>query len=107
MRMTIARRKPIACWLETDAKGGVESTLRGDARKDRQRTVGNKAGMEEIGSTLRIGGESLSENPRAALTQSAKQPANQTNKQKKKKKKKKKNNDEAEAREEGNRRSGT
>ena len=35
MRMTTAGRKPIACWPKTNAKGGVESTLRGDARKDR------------------------------------------------------------------------
>jgi hypothetical protein len=39
MRMTTAGRKPIACWPETDAEGGVESTSRGDARKDRQRTA--------------------------------------------------------------------
>jgi hypothetical protein len=44
MRMTIAERKPIACWPEMDAEGGVESTLRGDTRKDRQRAVGGKAG---------------------------------------------------------------
>ena len=42
--------------------------------------------MVEIGSALRIGGESLSETLRAAPTQSAKQPTNQTNKKKKQKK---------------------
>ena len=72
MRITTVGRKPITCWLETDAEGGVESTSQGDTRKDRQRTVGSKAGTEEIGGTLRIGGESLSETPRATPTQSAK-----------------------------------
>ena len=68
MRMTIAEKKPIACWPETNAEGGVESTSRGDARKDRQRTMGGKSDAEEIGGALRIGGESLSETPRAAPT---------------------------------------
>ena len=72
MRMTTIERKLIACWPETDAKGGVESTSRGDARKDRQQTVGNKAGAKEIGGAPRIGRESLSETPRAAPTQSIK-----------------------------------
>jgi hypothetical protein len=49
-------------------KGGVESTSRGDLRKDQQRTVGGKAGMEEIGGTLKIEDESLSETLRAAPT---------------------------------------
>jgi hypothetical protein len=80
MRMTTAKRKPIVCWPETDAEGGVESTSRGDMRKDRQRTVGGKAGVKEISSALRTGGESLSETLKMALTQSAKQPTNQTNK---------------------------
>jgi hypothetical protein len=40
--------------------------------------VGGKAGEEEIGGALRIGGESLSETPRMAPTQNAKQPTNQT-----------------------------
>jgi hypothetical protein len=48
MRMTTVKRKPIACWPETNMEGGVESTSWGDARKDRQRTVGGKAGAEEI-----------------------------------------------------------
>jgi hypothetical protein len=42
--------------------------------------VGSKVGVEEIGSTLRNKGESLSETPRVAPTQSVKQPTNQTNK---------------------------
>jgi hypothetical protein len=76
MRMMTVGRKLIACWPETDAEGGVESTSRGDLRKDRQRTVGGKASVEEIGGALRTEGESLSETPRAAPTQSAKQPTN-------------------------------
>jgi hypothetical protein len=68
MRMTTARRKPIACWSEINAEGGVESTSRGGAIKDRQRMVGGKAGVEEIGGTLRIGRENLSETPKAAPT---------------------------------------
>jgi hypothetical protein len=99
MRMTTAGRKPIACWPETDAEGGVESTSRGDARKDRQRTVGDKMGAEEIGGVLRIEGESLSETPRRHLH---KVPNNQQTKQTKQEK-----NSRAEAREEGDRRSGT
>jgi hypothetical protein len=42
--------------------------------------VGEKVGTKEIGGALRTGGESLSETPRVAPTQSAKQPTNQTNK---------------------------
>jgi hypothetical protein len=61
-------------------EGGVESTSWGDVKKDRQQMVGGKASMEEIGSTLRNKWESMSETPRVAPTQSAKQPANQTNK---------------------------
>jgi hypothetical protein len=53
MRMTTAGRKQIACWLETNTEGGVESTSREDTRKDRQRTMGSKVGTEEIGGTLR------------------------------------------------------
>jgi hypothetical protein len=63
------------CWPKTNAEGGIESTSRGDARKDQQQ--GGKAGTEEIGGALRIGGKSLSETSRAAPTQSAKQPTNQ------------------------------
>jgi hypothetical protein len=40
---------------------------------------------KEIGGALRTGGESLSETPKAAPTQSAKQPTNQTKQNKKKK----------------------
>jgi hypothetical protein len=80
MRMMKAKRKLNMCWLKTVTKGGVESTSRGDARKDWQRTVGGKAGEEEINSSLITGWESLSETLRAALTQSVKQPTNQTNK---------------------------
>ena len=68
MRMTTAGRKSIACWPETDAGGGVESTSRGDARKDRQRTMGSKADAEEIGNVLKTEGET----PMATPTQSAK-----------------------------------
>jgi hypothetical protein len=78
--MTKARRKPIMCWPKTVTKVGVESTSRGDARKDWQRMVGGKAGVEEIGGSLITGGESLNEILRAAPTQRAKQPTNQTNK---------------------------
>ena len=53
--------------------------------------MGSKAGAEEISDALRTGGESLSETPRAVLTQSAKQP--------------KKKNCGTEAKEEGDRRS--
>jgi hypothetical protein len=88
MRMTTAGRKPITCWPETDVEGGIESTLRGDARKDRQQTMGGKVVAEEIGNTLKTGWEILSETPKAAPTQSAKQPTNQINKTGKKKKKK-------------------
>ena len=56
--MTI-ERKPIVCWPEIDAECGIESTLRGDTRKDWQQTVGGKVGAEEIGGALRTGGESL------------------------------------------------
>ena len=84
MRMTTAGRKPITCWPETDAEGGIECTSRGDTRKDWQRIVGGKAGAEEIGGALRTRRESLSEIPRAESTQSAKQPTNQ-NKQNRKK----------------------
>jgi hypothetical protein len=66
MRMTTTGRKPIACWPETNAKGGVESTSQGDTRKDQQWTVGDKAGMEEIGDAFKTGRESLSETLRAA-----------------------------------------
>ena len=31
--MTTVGKKPIVCWLETDAEGGIESTLQVDARK--------------------------------------------------------------------------
>jgi hypothetical protein len=79
MRMTTARRKPIACWLETDAEGYIESTSPGDTRKDQQRAVGGKVGAKKTGGALRIRGESLSETPRAAPTQGAKQPTNPTN----------------------------
>jgi hypothetical protein len=65
---------------------GVESTWRGDARKDRC-TVGSKAGTEEIGGALKTRGDSLSETPTAIPTQSAKQPTNQTKRKKIKKKK--------------------
>jgi hypothetical protein len=75
-------RKLIACWPKTDAEGGVESTSWGDLRKDRQRTVGGKASLEEIDGALRTEGESLSETSRAAPSQSAKQPTNKTNKTK-------------------------
>ena len=51
---------------EIDAKGGVESTSRGDARKDWQRMVGGKASAEEIGSVLKTRGENLIETPRVA-----------------------------------------
>jgi hypothetical protein len=54
-------------------------------RKDQQQTVGSKAGAKEIGDTLRTGGENLSEIPRTAPTQSAKQQTNQINKTGKKK----------------------
>ena len=77
MRM---KGKSIACQPETDTEGGVESTSRGDTKKDQQQTMGGKAGIKKIGSALRTGGESLSETPRAAPTQSTKQPTNQTNK---------------------------
>ena len=76
MRMTTTGRKPIACCSETDMEGGIESTSWGDVGKDWQRTVGKKVGAEEIGGTFRIGGESLSETPRTAPTQSAKQLTN-------------------------------
>ena len=33
MRMTISRRKPIPCWLKTDAEGGIESTSWGDEKR--------------------------------------------------------------------------
>jgi hypothetical protein len=56
MRMTTARRKPIACWPKID----VENTSQGDVRKDRQWTMDGKAGAKEIGVALKIGGESLS-----------------------------------------------
>jgi hypothetical protein len=59
---------------------GVESTSRGDARKDQQQTVGSKASAEEIGDALRTECKSLSETPRTASTQNAKQLTNQTNK---------------------------
>jgi hypothetical protein len=36
MRMTTTGRKPIACWPKSDAEGSIESTLRGDVRKDQQ-----------------------------------------------------------------------
>jgi hypothetical protein len=107
MRTTTAGRKLIACCPKTDAEGGVQSTLRGAMRKDRQQMVDSKAGAEEIGGTLRIRGESLSETPMVAPKQSAKQPTNQTNKTGKKKKKKKRKSDGAEAWEKGNRRSRT
>jgi hypothetical protein len=68
MRMTTAERKLIACWPKIDPEGGVESTLRGDARKDRQHMVGNKVGAEEIDSALRTGGDSLNETPRVTPT---------------------------------------
>jgi hypothetical protein len=100
MRMTTVGRKLIACWPETDVEGGFESTSRGDTRKDWQQTVGGKVGAEETGGALRTGGESLSETPRAAPTQSAKQPTNQN-------KQNRKNDGGTEAREEGDRRSGT
>jgi hypothetical protein len=72
----------------------------GDTRKDWQQTVGSKLGAEETDGALRTGEESLSETPRAAPTQSAKQPTNQN-------KQNRKNNGGTEAREEGDRRSGT
>ena len=84
MRMTIVERKSIACWPETDAEGSVESTSRGDTRKDQQWTMGGQVGAEESSGALKTGGESLSETPRVASTQSAKQPTNQ-NKQNRKK----------------------
>jgi hypothetical protein len=34
MRMATIRKKPIACWPETNTEGGIESTSQGDARKD-------------------------------------------------------------------------
>jgi hypothetical protein len=68
MRMTTAEIKPIACWPKIDAEGGIESTSLGDARKDWQRMMGGKVGVEEIGGALRIGGENLSETPKAAPT---------------------------------------
>jgi hypothetical protein len=34
MRITTIGRKPISCWPETNGEGDVESTLRGDVRKD-------------------------------------------------------------------------
>jgi hypothetical protein len=55
MRMITTGRKLITCWPKTDMEGGIESTLRGDTRKDWQRTVGGKAGVEKIGGMLRTG----------------------------------------------------
>ena len=46
--------------------------------------VGSKTGAKEISGAFRIGGKSLSETLRAAPTQSAKQPTNQTKQNKKK-----------------------
>ena len=80
MRMTTTGRKLIVCWPEIDMEDGVESTSRGDARKDRQWTVGGKASTEEINSVLRTEGKSLSKTLKVAPTQSAKQPTNQINK---------------------------
>ena len=51
---------------------------------------GQQSEPEEISGALRTRWEGLSETPRAAPTQSAKQPTNQTNKTEKTKKKKKK-----------------
>jgi hypothetical protein len=68
MRMTIAGRKPIACWPKTNLEGGVESTSWGATRKDWQWTVGDKAGAEEISGALRTGWESLSETLREVFT---------------------------------------
>jgi hypothetical protein len=68
MRMITAGRKPIACWPETDTEGDVKSTSRGDMRKDQQRTVGGKAGVEEISVALRIEGKSLSETSKMTPT---------------------------------------
>jgi hypothetical protein len=68
MRMTIAGRKPIACWPETNLEGGVESTSWGATRKDWQRMVGDKVGAEEISGALRTGWESLSETLREVFT---------------------------------------
>jgi hypothetical protein len=65
MRMITTGRKLIACWPKTDTEGGIESTSRGDARKDWQRTVGGKVGVEKISGTLRTGWQSLSETSRA------------------------------------------
>ena len=87
MRMMTAERKPIACWPKTDAKGGVESTSWGDARKDRQWTVGGKASAKEIGSVLRTREESLSEIPKGG-THTECQTTNKPSKQNRKKNKK-------------------
>jgi hypothetical protein len=84
----IAGRKPIACWPETNLEGGVESTSRGDARKDQQRTVGDKAGAKELGSALKTEGKSLNENPKGG-THTKCQTTNKPNKQKMKKNKNK------------------
>jgi hypothetical protein len=65
MKMTTAGRKPIACWLETNAEGGVESTSQGDSRKDWQRMLEGKAGAEEIGGALKTKWGILSENPKS------------------------------------------
>ena len=56
MRMSTAGRKSIACWPKTNMEGGVESTSRGDAIKDRQRMVGGKASVDEIGGAFKTGG---------------------------------------------------
>ena len=34
MRIIIVRRKPIACWPETNVEDGVKSTSQEDVRKD-------------------------------------------------------------------------
>jgi hypothetical protein len=81
--MTTVGRKPIVCWPEIDAEGGIESTSRVDARKDWQRTMGGKAGAEEIGSALRIEGVSLSKTLRATHTEC--QTTSKPNKQNRKK----------------------
>jgi hypothetical protein len=68
--------------------------------------VGDKAGVEEIGDTLRTGGESLSKYPKGG-THTECQTTKKPNKQNRKKQKNKKNNGRIEVREEGDRRQGT
>ena len=70
------------CWPKIDIEGGVESKSRGDTRKDRQQTVGSKAGVEEISGALKTEGESLSENPKGN-THTKCQTTNKPNKQNK------------------------